>query len=477
MHYHDFNLRARDWQADGRFQVEVLASPAGEMRQPASVQLDAGRLARPLGKLEFKGIRSLEELIPLGEELAALLLPEPVRALLLRSLDAIDAEEGLRLRLLLDDPPIADLPWEYVYLQRTAGEKGLAGFLALDPRIAFVRHEAMARPPGSLQATRPLKLVVGLSAPSDQARLDLEKERGAIEEALAAIDGVEPTFVQPLTVEALEAAAPGAHLFHFAGHGLLRLQAGGAADETTRRVMVTERADSEAPQAPIPGQGALVFEDGEGRSRFFPADKLAQTLASLRLVVLGACESGRRDGVNVWSGVAPALMRTGIPAAVAMQYEVYDKSAIAFARRFYQSLAAGLPVDEAVTQGRLAVLNLEAPFDLDFGVPVLYMRAADGRLFPAIAADPALAQERARLRVQVRQQVETLLGEMTGVAGEEMQEGTVTVDQEAGTVGAGGRLTGVDLDRIGGGEVEIDQDVDQVDEGGSVTGADLDELG
>ena len=69
--------------------------------------------------------------------------------------------------------------------------------------------------------------------------------------------------------------------------------------------------------------------------------------------------------MNVWSGVAPALMRAGIPGAVAMQYEVYDDSATAFARRFYQSLAAGLSLDEAVAAGRLAILNAGGPDDVD----------------------------------------------------------------------------------------------------------------
>jgi hypothetical protein len=423
MHYHDFALRAYDWQ-DTHFKVEVTGSPVDRMRQPERVQYREALFSRVLGKLEFKGIRHLDELIHLGEALADLLLPGQVREMLLRSLDTINADEGLRLRLLLDDPQIANLPWEYLYLQRTPGEKGLAGFLALDPRIVIVRHEAMPQKPGAVQATRPLKVVVALSSPSDLMSLDLEQERRYITEALAEMDGLELQFVEQITVEALGTAASGSHIFHFAGHGY------GPEEESS---------------------GALIFVDEQARSHPFPADKLAQTLAGVRLVVLGACESGRRNGVNVWSGMASTLMRSGIPAAVAMQYEIYDRSAIAFTRGFYYALAIGFPVDQAVTQGRLAILNLDGPFDLDFGVPVLYMRAADGLLFPALTADPILAEERKQLEIQVRQQVEELFGEMTGIEGGEMLAGTIDVDQRAQTIGAEGKMIGVKLDRIGGG--------------------------
>jgi len=40
---------------------------------------------------------------------------------------------------------------------------------------------------------------------------------------------------------------------------------------------------------------------------------------SVRLAVLGGCETGRRDGVNAWSGIAPALIKQQIPAAIANQ--------------------------------------------------------------------------------------------------------------------------------------------------------------
>ncbi len=433
MDYTDFVIRARDWQ-DGQFKVEVTSSPIDRMRETKEVTYDETALARPLRNLERKRIR-LRDLIALGETFAGVLLPPTVCSMFLRSLEAVGPDEGLRLRLVLDNPQLANLPWEYLYVGRAGEEIGRDGFLALDPRISFVRHEAIPIVPGSVTAVtanRPLKMVVGLSAPSDAPRLDLEAEREFIEKALEDVQGIEIEFVRNLTIEKLEAACYGAHFFHFAGHG--------------------QFDDEDEPE----GGGAIVLEDSGGDSYLFLAENLALTLrgAGVRVAVLGACESGRRDGVNVWSGVASILMRAGIPGAVAMQYEVYDDSAIAFARRFYQSLAAGLSLDEAVVAGRLAILNAGGPDDVDWGVPVLYMRSPDGVVFPEVAADSSTEAAREQLQVAVRQRVEELRGRLIGAEVGEMTVGTLGVEQEITTLGKGGQATGAKIDKLGGENVE-----------------------
>jgi hypothetical protein len=104
--------------------------------------------------------------------------------------------------------------------------------------------------------------------------------------------------------------------------------------------------------------------------------------------VLGACKGGTRDRVNAWTGVAPALTRAGIPAVVGMQFTVGDRNAIAFSRQFYRSLAAGQPIDAAVTDGRLAIRNRSGRDERDWGVPVLYLRTEEGVLFPSAEAGP-----------------------------------------------------------------------------------------
>jgi hypothetical protein len=72
-------------------------------------------------------------------------------------------------------------------------------------------------------------------------------------------------------------------------------------------------------------------------------------------------------------------------AVVAMQYEILDSKAITFAKSFYTTLAAGLTVDEAMSTGRLAVLNESDDKGVEWGVPTLYLRATDGVLFKELA--------------------------------------------------------------------------------------------
>jgi CHAT domain-containing protein len=77
-----------------------------------------------------------------------------------------------------------------------------------------------------------------------------------------------------------------------------------------------------------------------------PSAQLAEylrTIDGLQLVVLNSCWSGaltRRRGQDPFSGVGAALIKSGVPAVVAMQFPVSDNAAVAFSRAFYERLAA-----------------------------------------------------------------------------------------------------------------------------------------
>jgi hypothetical protein len=454
MQYVDLVIRARDWQ-DGHFKVEVTASPMDRMREPEVVSQKA-TVARRLRSVERKQIPAAE-LRALGSDLSAMLLPGTVREMLFASLASLETGQGLRLRLVLDDLRVANLPWEYLYLPPAANADGPNGFLALDPRISMVRHEAIPMAPGSVAAQLPLKLVVGFAAPSQFPWLDLWAEREHIETALAGVEGVEIGFVEHLTIERLEAGCQGAHMFHFAGHGSFIWQDG----------------------SQTAGNGTIYLEDDRGDTLPFAVDRLALTLrrAGVRVVLLGGCETGRRDGVNAWSGIAPALMHVGIPAAVAMQYAIYDDAAIAFARRFYQALAVGLSLDEAVTAGRLAILNCGRRDDVEWGVPVLYMRSGDGVIFPEVTIDPSLEPARHRERVCVTQRVKELRDRLTGVEVADAPASGVDVCQEIATIEPGGEAFGARIDHLEAGVIRTDQHVDWVGPNGRLTGVSVKRLG
>ena len=72
-------------------------------------------------------------------------------------------------------------------------------------------------------------------------------------------------------------------------------------------------------------------------------------------------------------------MRQGIPAVIAMQFEISDPAALVFSQSFYQAIADGLPVDVAMVEARRAMFA--EGNEVEWATPVLYLRSPDGRIF------------------------------------------------------------------------------------------------
>jgi CHAT domain len=383
--YYDFVIGVDNINRDGsnvrQFSVRVWESPAGESQAAETVSMPV-KLQRNLNKLEKRDLDK-RDIINLGEDLAELLLPSQARKLFISSLDKLQSDEGLRLRLMLD-PVLANVPWEYLYIQDSiekkenqdlADQETCIGFCALNPKISIVRHEPLPIGVKLNVAAKTRRLLAALASPQDEPPLDVAKERTNIESALKGIPGIESEFIENTTVELLNnKLISGADIFHFAGHGEFKQSA----------------LDS--------GGGYIVLLGEDGKSSRISAEQLAINLRDhgVQLVVLGACETGRRDEQNAWSGVVTSLMRAGIPATVAMQYKIKDENAIKFSQSFYKALALGYPLDQAVSSGRIAVFNYcESLKDeqqrqslwRDWGVPVLYCRSKENFVLPAAMDD------------------------------------------------------------------------------------------
>lgn len=385
-----------------RFRVRVAASPAGEQKITDAEQValppDLRRTRLPL--LEGRELNT-EQAIAFGEDLAAALLPPRARLFLTRSLERLRDDEALRVRLKLDTPSLADLPWEYVYLAEPdtpPGQKGPGGFLVLNRRLSLVRHEVIGQAleePLSPVAGAPLRVVSIMANPAGLPELDLDAERELLERALGRVGNVEAEFYPDATADTLRhALSRDAHVFHFAGHGRFESEHGESVGSSE-------------------GQGYLALVGEHGEEHDLPSGELALGLRhrNVRLAVLGASEAGRRDSVNAWTGVAHALTLAGIPAVIGMQMSIRNRNAVAFSQRLYQALADGKTVDEAVAVGRIAIFTrADQPDERDWGVPVLYLRAADGVLFPkpdaaATAGDgagAAVAGPHASARIDTR---------------------------------------------------------------------------
>jgi hypothetical protein len=454
-------VRTDDKRRLGSFKVRMLKSPAGEMtlEQAVAVKYDQKVLQATLLQLEKRRL-DRAGLIDLGRTLALLLLPPKrdddtvgIRELFATTLAQLGQDRGLRLRLRLP-PLLSALPWEYVYVDRAGGGEGVDGFLALDPRVAIVRHEALPAPAPLPLKRGDIKVVVALASAMGLPPLDLTAEKADLEEAFDSIEGLTPVFLDEATLDEVQTAIPDAGIFHFAGHGVF-----------TRRMGYLPGTHT--------GTGALALDDQQ-----VAAEQLGINLRGngVRLAVLGGCQTGRRDGVNIWGGIAPALVKAGIPAVVAHQYSILDKSAIAFSRHFYRALVGGLPIERAVTAGRIAAYNAQ-PQGRDWGVPVLYLRAADGRLFGGATDEAVRRQARAAAEAEVSIRVREVAagGEILGAEVREMLAGhlAVTVVVEGAVYG---KVVGATIDRLDGGKTEVEMDIDEVGGDGSVTGAKIDQL-
>lgn len=361
-------VRTPDNRRSGKFLVRALNSPAGDMRPEEAVAIayDDIALQSALQNLELRNFDRLA-LVAFGRELAGWLLPPAqagattsVRSLFLKSLLQVGQDTGLRLRLRLP-PQLAALPWEYMYVDPPGGGDGIDGFLALNRRISIVRYEPLDAP--ALSPTTPgnVAVVVALSSPAGFPPLDLAKEKTDLQLALdkqsALIKVVYLDHAKSSDVQSAIARA-GAGVFHFAGHGAFTEQMGSTPGTYT-------------------GTGSLILDDIA-----LTAEQISVILGNdIRLAVLAACETGRRDGINIWSGTALGLVKAQVPAVVANQFTILDSCAIAFDEQFYEAaLVGGLSLEEAVSAGRIAAYTVE-PDGREWGVAVLYLRTDDSHLF------------------------------------------------------------------------------------------------
>jgi WD40 repeat protein len=371
LQYLDFDLQI-ERTGKNRYRVRVLSSPAGqasgEFKLPFSelelenFLLRIGRPRRGVRRLESPEMETAKEF---GGKLFRSLFNDELLSALRSSLDDADKQErGLRLRLRLNDAPeLVNLPWEYLY------NPALNRFLTLSATTPVVRYLELPERIAPLKVEPPLQALVMIANPSDYTRLDVEHEWQNLK---AAVSGLEQAGV--IRLDRLQKATPQElqnqlrkakyHIFHFIGHG-------GFHEQTQ--------------------DGILLFEDEAGRGRPLSGQFLGTLLRdqrSLRLVVLNACEGARSGRSDPFAGVAQSLVQQGIPAVIAMQFEITDEAAIAFGREFYTAVAEGYPLDAGVAEARKAIYALGN--DIEWGTPVLYLRAPDGLVFDVGALPEAV---------------------------------------------------------------------------------------
>jgi|GEM_PF-3053810 len=369
MDYLDFEIEINPGTG-GIYPISVMSSEAGEMREKMHFPFNENELQIQLLALENALLRSgslRRDLLAVdqqddqrvqnfGRELFNAMFTGKIGARyeVLRD-KARTQGKGVRLKLHIQVPELAALPWEFLY------DENEKKYICLSSDTPLVRYPELAQSTQSLPVKGKLSVLVMTANPLDLPALKIQDEKQRLEEALKGLearDQVRVTWLEGHTWrDLLKAMRQGPwHIFHFIGHG--------GYDARTQT-------------------GLIALEDDEGKAHRLPAENLGILLADhnwLRLVVLNSCDGARAGERDVFSSTAATLIRSGIPAVLAMQYEITDRAAIELSRTFYDALADGLPIDTAVCEARKAIkLGLET--SLEWGTPVLYTHSPDGVLF------------------------------------------------------------------------------------------------
>ena len=362
-------------------------SGASTFGQDALTSVWVGFLAQLGDPYQTQGEDLLAEI---GSRLYSELIRDQVRDLWAQARADVDDGGRLRLRLILHPPAVAALPWETLHDPRRNQS------FAADTNISLVRTQNLvsyvARP-RALEAALPLKVLLvtvdsgmpdvptqhwselcaasdtarpaGIKAPAGQrkqgepghalaAHIESEQIRSAIEKLPSArvkLDQLDGRVTIQQIRERLMTTWP--DILHFVGHG---------------------------------NEDGLLLWSDDAPVLVSPATlrTALQQAESVKLVFLNACLAGRVDSTRPFAGIAHQLLQSGLPAVIAMRYEILDRSAVHFAAGVYEALVSGQGrghIDAAVSIARNS-LYINDPNRVDYATPILWLNSEDGRILP-----------------------------------------------------------------------------------------------
>ncbi len=337
----------------GEHEIAAFARTASSPFRPDSFQFEtARRSARDLGTRLFDAVFAAE-----------------VGAMLHRCMDvAYQQSARLRVRLMLSKAPeLMRLPWETMY-NSMRGE-----YMALSAHAPLSRYVERMHAVRPFVVKPPMRMLVVIAGPPGFSPVETDREWLSLIDTLDVLGARDDLIVERLPRPSLfelqkRLRRQEYQVLHFVGHGLYSTQA---------------------------EESFLVLEDEQGRARQVSGAHLGAILRdhySLRLVTLNSCAPWQPLPRDPFTHVAYSLVHAGLPAAVALPYELTDRAALAFHYELYSRLAAGEAVDVAVAEARRAMLSDAA--GVEWCAPVLVSRVRDGLLFER-AAQAALPRGRA----------------------------------------------------------------------------------
>jgi hypothetical protein len=276
-------------------------------------------------------------------------------------------QQVLRLRLGLKDTRLARLPWEVMH----AGDRPLA----TGPYVAFSRFQSGilgASPLRSQNMPTPpeqggVRVLMVIASPSDQVRLDLQKQE-AIKlqaelhrqtsrpgESRNRFPEIELTVLdQPGREELTQALEQGRyHVLHYSGHSNLGAN-GGEIYLVSRRTGLTE---------------------------ILTGDDLAGLLVNnnIQMAVFNSClgaytAASNPSGDTGERNLAESLVKRGIRSVLAMSERIPDEVALTLTQLFYRNLSQGYPVDLCVSRVRQGLISAYGSHQMYWALPILYLQ-------------------------------------------------------------------------------------------------------
>jgi CHAT domain/SIR2-like domain len=355
----DFRLR-KDAQR-GVFVVQMV-DPAWEVGGDLAFDFGNQRLTRVLERIE-RDQCTLDDLREIGVNLWAGLMTGEVgeRFEALRREIELEAggREPVRFQLRLTLPPELDaLPWESLYHEKDFG------FIACHPDHCVLRSPPASINPPALPSPHGGKLKIlavipsgsGLNAEHEWHNLELAvsqlRHRVDLERLSGRVDA--DRLGERLRTQRYD-------VVHFIGHG-----------EQTSEGKSFVRLNSDEPG------GETRWIEGEQFGNLF-------FNSGVRLAVLNCCLGAKPSPLRSMSGLGPFLLRAGIPAVIAMRYEIADAVAIRFADKLYRELLNGLlpgRIDLAVEHARRSIYQTQDESDVRaFVTPILFLSPGCEQLF------------------------------------------------------------------------------------------------
>ncbi len=358
MRYTNFDLWI-DTKVGDKYPLRA-AAPLGESRGFLSLSPFLDEIAESQERLAKRDVDKAW-LIAFGSQIYNSLFTGDIAALFEQCMGRIGGKEGqgVRVRLRIEAPEIAVLPWELLYWPRKEC------FLGTSMQCPLVRYLEIFEPIQALKIKPPLRMLVVIPQGPE---LNTENEKANLIHALAGLDDyVNPSFLEETVTHTRISDAlleEPFHVFHFIGHGDFR-------------------NDQAFLQINSENGGVDYIDDTQFASLF-------QNHLTMKLVFLNSCKGAETSSTKPLAGMAQQLVKQGIPAVVAMQYSIYDDAAVLFSREFYRSLFKGSArgmVDFAMCHARNRLAS-QFPGDRDIAAPVLFMRASEGLLFNLATGKP-----------------------------------------------------------------------------------------